>query len=260
MGRHKPVLGKLPELERRLCDNVLRRLPNATPKTFVELEDAFTGISYELLKQRDKGFSSYPSVHPSEAGGCPLRVAFALRGFQRKPPLDPDPQMLLRFEIGKAIHEIFQSRYEMFKGRVLFEKEVEISPETSSVAETYCVTGHCDGVFTEISTSLKMGLEIKSMSGRSFTGTKLSDLYKQQATLYMACLGLNYMMFLFVNKDNARLESILYPFDEQVWADLQSKLEGIMLKVVIGKPVDRSPNRVVCRTMCNFYWACNPEV
>ena len=172
----------------------------------------------------------------------------------------PDPRMLLRFEIGTAIHEIFQSRYEFFKGRLMFENEVEITPETSDIAEIYSVTGHCDGIFTEIATSIRMGLEIKSMSGKSFTGTKLTPHYKKQATMYMACLGLDYMMFLFVNKDSARVESILYKFDKDLWKQLQDKMDGIILKVITGRPVEREINRIVCRTMCSFYWACRPEV
>ena len=261
MGRDKPPLGKLPEIERRLCDNVLRRLPKSAQKTErVELEDEFSRIAYDLLKMRRSDFKSYPSIHPSEVGGCPLRIAFGLRGFERRPSLDPDPRMLLRFEIGHAIHEIFQSRYELFQGRVNFENEVKITPETSEIAEIYSVTGHCDGVFTEIATSIRMGLEIKSMSGKSFTGTKLSDHYKKQATMYMACLDLSHMMFLFVNKDNARVESILYKFDDALWKEIQDKLDGILLKVITGKPVEREVNRIVCKTMCSFYWACRPEV
>ena len=168
--------------------------------------------------------------------------------------------MIFRFEMGSAIHRILQRRYAHLQGRVLFEDEVSIDPRTSEVASLYSVTGHCDGIYTEVSTSIRMGLEIKSASSKSFSTNKLSDNYRKQATLYMACLGLDYMMFVFVNKDTARIESILYPFDNTLWEELKKKLDAIMLKVVSGEPVERQPNRVVCLTMCNFYWACKPEV
>lgn len=142
----------------------------------------------------------------------------------------------------------------------MFEDEVSIDPQTSEVASLYSVTGHCDGIFTEVATSIRMGLEIKSASSKSFVSTKLTDNYRKQATLYMACLGLDYMMFVFVNKDTAKIESMLYHFDEEVWEDLKKKLDSIMLKVISGESVERQPNRVVCLTMCNFYWACKPEV
>lgn len=263
MGRDKHALDKLSGLERRLCDNVLGRLPEPSQKSadVAALEDEFGRISYELLKREASDFPSYPSIHPSEVGGCPLRVAFGLRGFKRIPPSDPDPRMILRFEIGHAIHRIFQSRYRKFSSRVMFEEEVDISPDTSKVAERYSITGHCDGVFTEIATSRKMGLEIKSASGRSFAGAvRLSDHYKKQATMYMACLGLDHMMFLFVNKDSARIQPVLYAFDEELWKQLEQKMDDILLKVVSGLPVDKHTNSVVCRTMCAFSWACKPEV
>jgi hypothetical protein len=189
-----------------------------------------------------------------------LRVAFGLRGFERHAPINPSPRLILAFEVGTAIHKILQGRYDQFGSVVTFENEVEISPATSEVAEQYSITGHSDGVFREPKSSFGLGLEIKSMSGKRFAALALSDHYKNQATLYMKCLGLKHMMFVFVDKNASNVVSKLFDFDEDRWNRLVEKMDDVLVRVVTGQEVSRKANRIVCHTMCNFYKYCRPEV
>ena len=189
-----------------------------------------------------------------------LRMAFGLRGFERKAPPKPNPKMLLTFAIGKAIHAILQEKYHLFGKEVLFEDEIEITPDTSPVAEQYSITGHADGKFTDLVSGTTLGLEIKSMSGKRFAVLDITDHNKDQATLYMVCMSVDYMMFVLVDKSNSNIESKLYKFDKERWKNLSAKLDNLMVKVMLGEEIPKSPNYIVCNTMCNYYWCCRPEV
>jgi hypothetical protein len=186
-------------------------------------------------------------------------MAFGLRGFQRKAPPKPNAKMMLTFAIGKAIHEILQEKYHLFGKEVLFEDEIEISPDTSPVAERYCITGHADGKFTDPATGVTMGLEIKSLSGKRFSALDITEYNRDQATIYMACIPVDYMMFVLVDKNNSNIESKLYKFDDERWKNLSDKLDNLMVKVMLSEEVPKSPNHIVCTTMCNYYWCCRPE-
>jgi hypothetical protein len=188
-----------------------------------------------------------------------LRMAFGLRGFERRPPPKPNPKMLLTFAIGTAIHEILQKKYHLLGKEVLFEDEIGISPETSPVAEKYSITGHMDGRFTDPATGLTLGLEIKSMSGKRFSVLDITEYNKDQAALYMACTDLDYMMFVLVDKNNSNIDSKLYKFDQERWEALKEKLNNLFLKVMLGEEVPRTKEHFVCTTMCNYYWCCKPE-
>lgn len=261
MGRDRRLLGKISLVERRVRDNVLRRLHHLDgAEERQEIEQEFTSVTYDLIKLRAQDFQSTATIHPSEVGECMLRVAFGLRGFERHRPVNPSPRLILAFEVGTAIHKILQGRYDQFGSIVTFENEVEISPATSEVAERYSITGHSDGVFREPVSSFGLGLEIKSMSGKRFAALMLSEHYKNQATLYMKCLGLVYMMFVFVDKNASNIVSKLFDYDEERWKRLVEKMDEVLVRVVAGQEVGRSVNRTVCHTMCNFYKYCRPEV
>jgi hypothetical protein len=260
MGGNRPPLDKVSNAERRIRDNVIRRLhADPGPEELRKIESNFTRATYDLLTVRDKVFHSTPTIHPSEAGGCMLRMAFGLRGFERKPPSKPNPKMLLTFAIGKAIHEILQGKYHLLGGEVRFEDEIGISPETSPVAERYSITGHVDGRFTDLATGMTLGLEIKSMSGKRFSVLDITEYNKDQATLYMACLGLDFMVFVLVDKNNSNIECKIYKRDEERWKSLTEKLDNLMVQVMLGEEVPRTKEHFVCTTMCNYYWCCKPE-
>jgi hypothetical protein len=194
-------------------------------------------------------------------GDCELRLAFALRGIERKPSLYADQKLLLTFEIGHAIHRILQGSYGLFGQRVKFTPEVEINSETSELADRYCIVGHCDGIFEDAAARYRLGLEIKSISGKGFSALSgPNEKYMTQATIYMACLDLSHMMFIFVDKNTSLIQPILYPFEQERWDAIAETLERVMVKVMVGGSVPKSPSRMVCRSMCNYYWYCKPGV
>ena len=257
MGRDRSNVGQVQRAERRLRNNVLSRLRETLEREErAKLESEFRTITYDLIKAKSADFESKPVVHPSEASGCMLRLAFALRGIPRKASPSADPKMQLTFEIGKAVHEILQDRYGQLK-KVSFVPEVGIYAGTSEIAEKYCIEGHCDGIFTV--DDIRMGLEIKSISGKGFAALSTPrESYRDQATIYMACLGLQYMMFLFVDKNASLLQPILYEFNPNRWENVSKRIEWVMGKVLSSGHVPKDPERIVCRNMCNFYWYCRP--
>jgi len=255
-------MGQIQKAERRLCNNVLSRFRETlTGEERDKIVSEFRAVTYDLITAGNRRFMSAPVVHPSEATGCPLRLAFALRGIPRKPPDIINPKLILTFEIGHSIHRLLQRRYGMLEKDIEFTPEVPIGPETSEIAERLCITGHCDGIFKHKKTGFRLGLEIKSISGKGFSAlSSISDRYKGQATVYMACLSLPYMMFLYVDKNSSLLEPIIYDFEPERWDNIRAKIEDVTAKVLAGHPVSKIPDRMVCRNMCNFYWYCRPGV
>ena len=143
---------------------------------------------------------------------------------------------------------------------IKFTPEVKIDKDTSEIADIHCIAGHCDGIFEDMKARWRMGLEIKSMSGASFAALRRpSDQYLTQATVYMACLGLEHMMFVFVDKNASLIQPILYDFSTERWEAISAMIQGVIEKVMLSKSVPKKVDPWACKNICNYYWLCKPK-
>ena len=178
---------------------------------FLRRDTANRNIVVEL---RD-GLERKPGVHASEVSGCLRRLVYTLGGKVEKlsRPEDVDVNMKMRMRLGTAMHAVLQDELQrmcvMFgAGYVEFEDEVEISPELGGFAAKHNCHSHGDGIFTfytqQLEPCIRVGLEIKTASGPEFEKMKSPKGYNvDQAQIYLECLDLPLMWFLYYNKSNS---------------------------------------------------------
>lgn len=138
-----------------------------------------------------KSFEPGSRLRASSFGGCLRANLYKARGYEEH----HDFGTLLTFEQGHKIHEVIQELLSQAGMMISMEKEIETIPG---------VPGHYDGLFKYLGKSL---LEIKSVGYGQFERLfkfgqrQVSKKYKIQAHLYMKKLGVNKVVFLFVNKN-----------------------------------------------------------
>ena len=104
----------------------------------------------------------------SDAGACIRKRTFAAHGARESDEFSSHTYMA--FEIGNAIHESIQDALDCDGNGWHFESEVPIDlpAATSKVAnglEWFGLSGHCDGIITNIEDNTRWILEIKTVSG-----------------------------------------------------------------------------------------------
>lgn len=104
----------------------------------------------------------------SDAGACIRKRTFAAHGAMESEEFSP--QTYMAFEIGNSIHESIQAALECDGNNWHFESEVpiDVTAATSKVAhglEFFGLSGHADGIITNIQDNTRWILEIKTVSG-----------------------------------------------------------------------------------------------
>ena len=112
------------------------------------------------------------------AFGTPFRVSDAkacirkrtLSGFGAIESDEFSSQTYMAFEIGNAVHASIQAALECDGNGWYFESEVpldltEVSKKVGLGVESFALSGHCDGIITNIEQNTRTILEIKTVSG-----------------------------------------------------------------------------------------------
>lgn len=178
-----------------------------------------------------------PGLHASELCTCIRQASYSLKAVKKKSDdRSIDNNMLMRFDIGHAVHALLQNDFHRMcgysDGRILFEDEVRINDSTGGVALTYQIRSSSDGVFTfydyDANPYLRCGLEIKSMSDAEFEKYKTPDKkHLLQGNLYQKCLDLPLMWYLYYNKSNSNYTAPRAPFVQKfnpnIWNQIESR-------------------------------------
>ena len=104
----------------------------------------------------------------SDAGACIRKRTFAAHGAMESEEFSP--QTYMAFEIGNSIHESIQAALECDGNNWYFESEVPIDLTAASAKvghgiEWFGLSGHADGIITNIQDNTRWILEIKTVSG-----------------------------------------------------------------------------------------------
>lgn len=209
-----------------------------------------------------------PGIHASELCTCLRQVVYTLYG--TKKVKDNTPMMRKKFMVGHAVHSMLQSAFHtMVKkkgGAITFSDEVKVGD--TELARKYDISSSCDGVFTVYAKKgemlepvMRIGLEIKTESPDQFSSLKEPrQKHIEQAHLYMACLDLPVMWFLYWNKGNENYTTMASPwlqtFDQKVW----DKLKGRADKALDFASKEELPPREEgfhC-TWCPYAHVCEP--
>jgi CRISPR/Cas system-associated exonuclease Cas4 (RecB family) len=178
----------------------------------------------------------YDGIHPSSiAHECLYKIYLDMTG---APSLEHhEPRDILTFNIGTAVHELFQDYGRRGAWGPKYTKEAEISGEYQALAEQLMLEGHADAdnilTIDDIPGApiFEVGIvhEYKTMKTELFSKlTRPKPEHKQQAMIYAAALNRPVVVYLYINKNDSNLADFPVEFDPGVWAMMQSK--AAMLK------------------------------
>lgn len=213
----------------------------------------------------DDSHTRAAGIHASELCTCKRQVVYSLFNTEKKGAV-PLP-FRKRFNVGHAIHSMLQKDFDLMsrhsRGKLHFQEEVSVND--TEIAKRLCITSSCDGVFTfyddTASPILRVGLEIKSASPDDFDKLKKpKEKHVEQAHVYMACLDLPLMWFLYWNKGNQNMTPSVTPFlirfNERLWGSLEQRAKEC-LEMADKEELPEREEGQHCR-WCKYAWTCNP--
>jgi hypothetical protein len=257
----EPRLTNIEELKQPGADKVLEMMGELSRQ-----------YDHFLISSPDHHTDRPPGLHASEISPCALKAYFTITGMEKK-IIRKHSKWRKRFEHGTAIHEILQRNFSnmasLSGGLLEFDPEVEISPKTSALAELYNIYSHCDGVFRfykecggTMSLVGKLALEIKSASPVDYEKTtKPKQEHVEQGHVYMACLDIPAIYYMYFNKGNENIKpsngNFLVRFNNVLWDKLIRRFDSWYDLIDFGRKPERTET-IVCE-FCPYSWTCKPD-
>lgn len=226
------------------------------------------GYNYEVEVGKEGGRAK--GVHASEVSKCFRQLVYAVRGDERK---SAATTMKRRFRLGHAVHAMIQSDWHRIADNtqgspeeIEFEDEVRIHPGLGGYAEEWDIHSSCDGIITLHQNNeeyLRVGLEIKTESQGQFEKLRSPRAeHLEQACIYMACLDLPLLWFLYYNKSNSNITPSVAPFlvrfNPSLWENLELRFARAHAMAEAGKLPERDQG-IYC-AWCSFSWHCKPKI
>lgn len=172
----------------------------------------------------------YDGLHPSQIGHpCLLKIFNDMVGIQGEQRVEP--RLRLIFDLGHAVHHMFQSYGEAGAWGPIYKKEVEVSSKFQPLAEQLMLEGHADAdniltIDIEGHPLYEVGLvhEYKTCNSNVFDKLKRpKPEHKQQAMLYGAALNRPVIVYLYLNKNDSNLADFPVEFEPALWDQLYIK-------------------------------------
>lgn len=177
----------------------------------------------------------YDGLHPSQIGHpCLLKIYNEIVGVPSQEKVEA--RLRLIFDLGHAVHHMFQTYGLNGAWGSMYKHEVEISERFQPLAAALMIEGHADAdnilVIDDIPNApiYELGLvhEYKSANENNFkklTGPKPE--HRQQAMLYAAALNRPVVVYLYLNKNDSNLSDFPVQFEPARWANLEAKAQTI---------------------------------
>ena len=242
------------------------------------IENDLNGYRYEVSAGPESGRK--PGVHASEVSGCSRRLVYGIGTTERIPdPTTTDANMRMRFRLGTAMHASIQDDlirmcqagpYVAPDGTaytMLFEPEGHISPSLGGAAAEHNVQSSTDGTFQlfgpDGQLAIRFLLEIKTASSGEYDKLKEPKLeHIEQGHIYMGCLDVPLIWFLYYNKSNSNFTHPLPPFllrfSDKLWKDLEIRIVHAAFMNDTQALPDRSES-MACR-WCPWSYTCKPAI
>ena len=171
---------------------------------------------------------TYGVFHPSGLlDGCKRAMAFELNQEEKTDKVvNPFPPEILRtFDVGTWYHIYFQA--------MLFNMGVLEMAEVPVVNEEKYLSGHADGVFKAEVFGEKVLLEIKTMNSFQYKKAIFRPFKKHefQASLYARELGIDKVLYLYINKDTSEIKDFLMPLFEEQLVLADEKMDEVIADV-----------------------------
>ena len=195
----------------RTIDDLLQEKPAEVERLIQEAGQLGALFEEYLVEGDGSAEARAPGLHASEISKCDRQAVYALLGEERRDG-HTDVTWKKRFLIGHAVHDMFQSAFEKMTRKkylhITFEAEVKIAPELQPMAAKWNIQSHCDGVFTVRESwngpeLYRVALEIKTKSPPEYDKLlRPEEVHVEQGHVYMACLDVPLIWFLYYNKGN----------------------------------------------------------
>jgi CRISPR/Cas system-associated exonuclease Cas4 (RecB family) len=227
------------------------------------------GFNYEVSVSSESGRGG--GIHASEASKCARKLVYSIQNTERRVGSKRDPNMIMRFRVGTALHAMLQNDWDRIAGVVPnnleFESEINIHPGSSELAKEFDIYSSCDGIFTLLDEKreplIRVGLEIKSSSAKEFENRRSPESdHVEQSTIYQACLDLPLMWVLYYNKSNSNITTSfkpwLFKFNTQLWEKMQRKFVKSHHQAATQELPERAEG-MHCK-WCPYSYTCQPQI
>jgi len=185
-----------------------------------------------------------PGLHPSQLPHpCLLKIYNEMVGEPGQGTFDPRTQLV--FDLGHAVHDMFQAYGKAGAWGPIYEPEATLSQTLQELSERLMIEGHADAeniLTVDIDGSpvvYEVGIihEYKTMNDRNFDKlTQPKPEHKTQALVYSACLNRPVVVYLYFNKDNQNLADFPVQFSPDAWLQIETKALVLLDAVKEKKP------------------------
>jgi CRISPR/Cas system-associated exonuclease Cas4 (RecB family) len=204
----------------------------------------------------------HPGIHPSQVvGQCLLKVYWQLIGLEETSKFNA--KTLLIFDIGHAVHHMFQTYGQAGAWGSHYVPEIKITDGSHALATELFIEGHADAdtvmVIDDIPNApiYEVGIvhEYKTINTANFGKlTRPKPEHKQQAIIYSAVLNRPVVVYLYLNKDNSSMSDFPVEFDPGAWEVMKAKIQVIIQHYDSGVDPPASPS-FGCGE-CGFFERC----
>ena len=178
----------------------------------------------------------YDGIHPSAiATPCIKKIYYDMTGAPGQERVEA--RLRLIFDLGHAVHHMFQTYGLNGAWGKEYKHEVEISGRHQQIAARLMLEGHADAenilTIDDIPNSpiFEVGLvhEYKTINDSGFSKlTSAKPEHKQQATIYAAALNRPVVVYLYLNKNDSNLSDFPVQFDPELWAKMEAKAQNLV--------------------------------
>lgn len=173
-----------------------------------------------------------PGIHPSQIPQpCLLRIWNEMMGKPKKEKIDP--RTMLIFELGHAIHDMFQTYGRSGAWGPIYSHETEISGTFQELSQELMLEGHADAenvlTIDDIPGDPNVYLvglvhEYKSINTNGFEKlTRPKPEHKMQAMVYSAALNRPVVVYMYFNKNDSNIIDFPVAFEPDLWVSIESK-------------------------------------
>lgn len=204
----------------------------------------------------------HPGIHPSQViGACLLKVYWQLLGIEEVSSFNA--KTLLIFDIGHAVHHMFQTYGQHGAWGEYYVPEIKITDGSHELATELFIEGHADAdtvmVIDDIPNApvYEVGIvhEYKTINKANFGKlTRPKPEHKQQATIYSTVLNRPVVVYLYLCKDDSTMRDFPVEFDQGLWEVIKAKIVTIIQHYDSGVEPPASPS-FGCGE-CGFFNRC----
>jgi CRISPR/Cas system-associated exonuclease Cas4 (RecB family) len=179
----------------------------------------------------------YDGIHPSQiVSPCMKKIYFDMTGESGQENIEPRVRLI--FDLGHAIHHMFQTYGLNGAWGPHYKHEVEISGKCQQIAADYMIEGHADAdnilTIDDIPGSpyvYEVGLvhEYKSINDNGYSKLKSAKPdHKAQAIIYAKALNRPIVVYLYLNKNDQNLADFPVAFDPVMWERSEGKIKSLL--------------------------------